>query len=403
MTGSAMKLYFDYNATAPVRAEVRAAVEPLLFGPLEAGGTGNPSSIHWAGQAARRQLERARSAVARALGRRPGDVIFTSGGTEADNLALLGVALHPSFRPGRVLISCVEHPAVLAAAARLETLGVTVTRLPVDARGRLDLARLQEVLDAGPPAGGGTLVSVMAVNNETGVCSPVDEVRALASAAGAILHVDAVQAAGRIPLPLAADLITLSGHKLGGLPGTGALVTRSGIALESTVVGGPQERGHRAGTEFVAGAVALATALELAISEQPAESRRLGALRDRLDAAIGAIPGARIVGGGAPRVAGTTCAVFSEVDGDAVLQALDLEGIAASSGSACSSGSLEPSHVLLAMGIDPREALSAVRFSFGHATRTEEVERLIEILPRVVSDVRARAADSAVEPTDAAR
>jgi len=377
------RVYFDYNATAPLRPEVRRAIEPILFGDPSEGAFGNPSSIHWAGQAARRHLEAARARVAARLGRKPSGVIFTSGGSEADNLALLGGAMSRRVAHRRVVISTVEHPAVLEAARRLEELGVEVARLPVDAAGRLDLGELERALER--PA---ALVSIMAVNNETGVVSPIDRVIDLARARGAFVHVDAVQAAGRIPLPLAADLFTLSGHKLGAPKGIGALVKREHVPLLPLVVGGPQERGHRAGTEPVASAVAFAAALDAALDEMDREQARLERLRARIDRAIEEIPGARVLGRDAPRVANTTAAVFSGVDGDSVLQALDLEGVAASSGSACSSGSLEPSHVLLAMGVSAAEALSAVRFSMGFATSEADVERLVGVLPRVVASVR---------------
>jgi cysteine desulfurase len=272
---------------------------------------------------------------------------------------------------------------VLAAAARLETLGTEVVRVGVRADGALDLDALERALEA--PT---SLVSVMAVNNETGVLSPIDEVIARAHRRGALVHVDAVQAAGRIPLPLDADLLTLSGHKLGALKGVGALIKREHVPLEAQIVGGPQERGHRAGTEPVAQALSFAVALELALAEREAESARLGVLRARLDEALAHIPGARVLGRDASRVASTTAAVFPGVDGDAVLQGLDLEGIAASSGSACSSGSLEPSHVLVAMGVPKHEALSAVRFSMGFGTTAEDVDRVVAVLPRVVSAAR---------------
>jgi cysteine desulfurase len=381
------KAYLDYNATAPIRPEVRSAVEPILFGALEEGAFGNPSSVHWAGQSARRHLEEARQSVASAFGRRPSEVIFTSGGSESDNLALFGVALHPAHAPARVVISAVEHPAIMEASRRLEELGSVVERVPVDREGLLDLSALERALEKKT-----TLVSVMAVNNETGVASPIDEVIARAKRHGAIVHVDAVQSAGRLPLPLEADLISISGHKLGAMKGAGALIASAKVPLRASIVGGPQERGHRAGTEAVAGIVALARALELALAERESEAVRLGRLRARIDRALSEIPKTRILGAAAPRIAGTTCAVFEDVDGESVLQALDLEGFAASSGSACSSGSLEPSHVLLAMGVPAKQALSAVRFSMGWATREAEVDRLVAALPTIVGGVRTRGA-----------
>ena len=383
---AAARTYLDYNATAPVRPEVRHAVEPILFAAPSDGRFGNASSVHWAGQAARRSLEGARSRVAQRLGRKPAEIVFTSGGSEADNLALRGVLMHPSVRRPRLVISSVEHPAVRAPAEALRTAGVEVVQIPVDSEGRLDLDRLDDALST--PT---TLVSVMAVNNETGVVLPIEEVRRRAHASGARLHVDAVQAAGRLPLPVKADLITLSGHKLGGLPGAGVLAIRDDLPLATQQLGGPQERGHRAGTESVAAAVGLAEALAIADDRKDAENRRLAALRDRLEAGLQQLPGARIVGRAADRVAPVVTAVFGEVDGEAVLQSLDLEGIATSSGSACSSGSLEPSHVLLAMGVSAAEALSAVRFSFGWASSDGDVDRTLEVLPGILR--RARSLD----------
>jgi cysteine desulfurase len=379
----AMKIYLDYNATAPVRPEVRDAMTPILFGAPAEGSFGNASSVHWAGQRARKELEAARGSIARRMNRKASEIIFTSGGTEADNLALFGVMLHGSVKAKRLIVSAVEHPAVMSAAARLEELGVGVVRVPVDRGGVLDLDALDRAL-AEPAA----LVSVMAVNNETGVVSPVEEVIARAHARGARVHVDAVQAAGRIELPLDADLISLSGHKLGAPKGIGVLAARESLPLVSEIVGGPQERGHRAGTEPVALAVGMATALELAMDQREAEAARLSALVRRIDGCLRSLPGVELVG--APhRVANTTTAIFRGVEGDALLMALDLAGVAASSGSACSSGSLSPSHVLLAMGYGGAEALASVRFSLGWATTDSDIDRLLSVLPGVLEGVRS--------------
>ncbi len=362
--------YLDYNATAPLRPEVRAAFLDAL------DVFGNASSVHWAGREAKKHLERARTTVAARLGRKPSEVVFTSGGSEADNLALRAAA------GGRLITSAIEHPAVARAAER-EAPGAAIV---VGARpdGTVDCAALAEALRAAPTA----LVSVMAVNNETGVIQPLDEVRALASAHGARLHVDAVQAAGRVPLPLDADLITLSGHKLGAPKGVGVLATRATIPLPPLVVGGAQERGLRAGTEPVAHAVAFARALELALDGQASEAARLGELQRALEEALAAL-GARIVGTSAARVTNTTLALFAGTEAETVLHALDLEGVAVSSGSACASGSLEPSPVLTAMGLPPSEALSAVRFSTGWASTSADITRAIEVLPVVLARARA--------------
>jgi cysteine desulfurase len=283
-----------------------------------------------------------------------------------------------------VIVSAVEHPSVREAASLLEKEGVERVEIPVDAEGRLDLVALARALQK--PA---TLVSVMAVNNETGVILSSQEAIRLAKASGVLIHVDAVQAAGRVALPLEADLISISGHKLGGPKGVGALLTRTGIRLAPSIVGGPQERGHRAGTEPVALAVGLATALEVAIGQLDQEARRLLGLSRRIEAPLGRISGVRVLGEKALRVPQTVTALFDGVAGETLLLALDLEGIAASSGSACSSGSLEPSHVLLAMGVPKNRALAAVRFSLGWASTEADVERLDAVLPGVLERVRA--------------
>lgn len=377
------RIYLDHNATSPVRPEVRAAVEPILFGPPDVGAFGNASSVHWAGQTARRHLERARARVATQLGRLPSEIIFTSGGSEADNLALSGV-LSRSDANARLVLSSVEHPAVDETAARWAGRGLEVLRISPSHDGGIDLDALKAALVA-PTA----LVAVMAVNNETGLIHDIPAVRAITEEAGVPLHVDAVQAAGRLPLAAYdADFVVLSGHKLGGLPGAGILALRRDRTLEPTVVGGPQERGRRAGTEAVAAAVSFAEALDQAERSREAEMRRLHDLRERLDEVLRALPGVEIVDPG-PRVAPVTSAVFDDVDGEALLQALDLEGIAVSSGSACSSGSLEPSHVLLALGYDPARALSAVRFSLGWSSTEDEVEEVVAALPRLLAQVRA--------------
>jgi len=365
------RVYLDYNATAPVRPEVRDAVEPLIF------GYGNPSSIHWAGRDAKRHLEAARRELAALFDRKASEVVFTSGGSEADNLAIVG-----ALQPGdHLALSAVEHPAVREAAAAVADRGVTVTTLGVDGEGHLDLDAVDRALE-----GGATLISVMAVNNETGVISPLDEVIARAHSAGAKVHVDAVQAVGRIGLPKHADLITISGHKLGGLVGAGALITREGLPLAPQIRGGAQERGRRAGTESVAAIVALATAARVADAQRVASEARLAELGASLEAALATIPGVRILG--EERVAGVITALFDDIEGESLLIALDLAGVAASSGSACASGSLEASEVLLAMGIDAHQALATVRFSMGWATTEADLARVCDILPDLVRQAR---------------
>jgi len=371
-----VRIYLDYNATAPLDPAVSAAMAPL------AGVFGNASSIHWAGREARRHLEAARTALATRTGRKPSEVIFTSGGSEANNLALRGT-LGPLPRRRRLITSAVEHPSVRVTAEALAKTGVEHREIPVDREGRLDLGALEEAL-AGPPA----VVSVMAVNNETGVLSPIPEIHALTKAAGALLHVDAVQAVGRVPVAWQAELISISGHKLGAPKGAGALLRQSSIALEPLIHGGPQERGFRAGTEPVATFAGLAAAVERSIDRQAAEVARLRQLQVQLEAGLREL-GAEIVGAGAPRAANTTLFTLEGLEAESLLQALDLEGIAASSGSACSSGSVEPSPVLLAMGRSQGQARSAIRVSTGLGTVREDIDALLLVLPGLLARVRA--------------
>ena len=315
-------LYLDANATEPLRPEARAAV----LAALDAGG--NPSSVHGQGRAARRRLEDAREAVARRFGARSGEVIFTSGGTEANALAIHGL------RPGRrLLVGSTEHPAVLAAA------GPEAEVIPVLADGTLDLDALATLLQGGP-----ALVCLMAANNETGVLHPLSAAAALCRQRGALLHVDAVQAAGRVPLPTDFDSMALSGHKLGGPPGAGALLLRPGLQLPPLIAGGGQERGRRGGTEPLPALAGLAAA-----ASAPVDPARLAALRDRIEAGADTI----VAGAGAPRLPNTTCLILPGVPAETQVIALDLAGIRVSAGAACSSGKVARSPVLAAMGFGP--------------------------------------------------
>ncbi len=359
-------VYLDANATTPLAREVMAEMMPAL-----ADLFANPSSVHKPGQDARAIVDAARERCARALRCEPREVIFTSGGTEADALAILG------GRPAKVVTTAVEHPAVLAAC---ESVAACV-RVPVSGSGELDLDALRRALP------GASLCSVMAANNETGVLFPLREIAALCREQGVPLHVDAVQAAGKIPLDFPWDLLSLSAHKISGPKGAGLLAARRKVvALQG---GGHQERGRRGGTENVAGIAGMGKALELAAARQPEIEPRLRRLRDRLERAAREIPGVRIAGEGAPRVCNTSNVAFEGCDAETLLAGLDLEGIAASAGSACSSGTLEPSPVLLAMGYPPGLARGAIRFSLWSGNTEEEIDRACEVLREVVARARS--------------
>ena len=359
-------IYLDANATTPLSREVLAEMTPAL-----ADFFANPSSVHKPGQDARALVDTARERCAQALGCAPREVIFTSGGTEADALAILG------SRPRKVVTTAVEHPAVGGACAQVPE----CVRVPVFASGALDLDALRRALP------GASLCSVMAANNETGVIFPIREIAALCREHGVPLHVDAVQAAGKMPLDFPWDLISLSAHKIAGPKGAGLLAARTKVtAIQG---GGHQEHGRRAGTENVAGIVGMGAAIALANARQSEVAARLGKLRDRLEATARQIPGAYIAGASAPRVCNTSNVAFAGCDGETLLAALDFQGIATSTGSACSSGSVEPSPVLLAMGYAPALARSAIRFSLWSGNTVEEIERVCEVLPRVVARARS--------------
>lgn len=350
--------YLDYNATAPVRSAARAAVIAAL------DAVGNPSSVHASGRAARRLVEDAREEVARLVNVAASAVVFTGGGSEANALALRGSGA------ARVIASAIEHDSVLRNAP-------TSSLIPVNRDGVVDLAALERLL--GEPSGGRTLVSVMLANNETGVIQPVAEAAALARRHGSLVHCDAVQAAGKIAIDFAAlgvDMLTLSAHKLGGPQGVGALVLREGVELAPLVGGGGQERGRRAGTENVAGIAGFGAAATAARADlDSGEPDRIARLRDGLEAALP--PQAVIHGAGRPRLPNTSCIGLPGLSGETQVMALDLAGVAVSSGSACSSGKVRPSHVLAAMGCAPDEAQSAIRVSLGWASTAADVERFL--------------------------
>jgi cysteine desulfurase len=378
-------VYLDHAATTPVRPEVLEAMLPYLT----AQAFGNPSSAHRFGRAARAGLEQARREVAQALGAEPNQVIFTSGGTEADNLGIVGAALAARDRGGAMcaVVSAIEHKAILAAAHAVCHLGGREVVLPVDGEGRVDLELLEDALRERP-----AVVSVMWVNNEVGVVQPVGEIAGLCCAAGVAFHTDAVQAFGKLPVhlgTLACTLLTISGHKIGAPKGIGALIVRDRKAIEAIIHGGGQQYGIRPGTENVAGAVALGRAAALAAGEQAAEAERLRGLRDDLAARLRAgVPDLVINAEGAERAPHVLSVAVPGADSEALLMHLDLAGVAASSGSACSTGAVEPSHVLVAMGVPRDLALGAIRLSLGHGSTAEDVARAAEVMPAVVAKVR---------------
>lgn len=376
------EVYLDFGATTPVDPRVLEAMRPAW-----AEVSGNPSSVHLAGRRARRMVEEARAWVAEAVGAAPEEIVFTSGGTEADNLAVLGVVA--SLGPGRILVSAVEHEAVRAAAGVAARQGCEVREIPVNPEGVVDLQALEDLLLPGT-----RLVSCMLANNETGAIQPVRQVAALAHARGALVHVDAVAALGRVPIrvdELGADLLSVSAHKVYGPKGVGALYVRRGVPIQPLLVGGPQERSRRAGTENVPGIVGFGAACRLLREEGAVRMEHLRELdREMRRALVERVPGTRLHG---PvddgRVPGCVNVGVSGVDGEALLLRLDLEGIQASSGSACSSGARTPSHVLLAMGIRPEEARASVRFTAGWPTSLEDVRYAGEVFARVVDALRA--------------
>lgn len=351
-------VYLDYNATAPIRAEVIEAVAAVM------GTVGNPSSVHACGRWARRQVEDARAKFAELLAVRAQDVVFTSGGTEANNLALRGAGRV------RLIVSAGEHDSVLAAA------GAQACRVPLRACGRVDLDRLSELIG---PDGGDALVSVMVANNETGVIQPVREVIALCHARGALCHCDGVQALGKLSLAgLKPDFLTLSAHKIGGPQGVGALVLGRGGGLVGQQLGGAQERHRRGGTENVAGIVGFGQAVALICAEQETLGR-IRTLRDKMEQRIQALaPMATVFGQAVARLPNSSCIVMPGVGSDMQVMAMDLDGIAVSSGAACSSGKVQPSHVLRAMGVTEEDAGSVLRVSLGWDTTQSDIDRFVE-------------------------
>jgi len=377
------KVYLDYSATTPVREEVADAMRDYLL-----SGWGNPSSTHYFGREAKKGVEEARGAVANLIKAKAEEIIFTSGGTEADNLALFGAARAYRQKGNHIITSAIEHHAVLDSAKALAAEGFKVTFLPVTSDG---LIKVEDVEAAITPQT--ILISVMHVNNEIGTIQPIKEIGALARKRGIVFHTDAVQSAGKLPLDvneLQVDLLSLSAHKIYGPKGTGALFIRQGINLKPLIYGGGQEKGIRPGTENVAGIVGLGKAALLAAEEMEEETRRLAILRDKLkEGLLERIPGIKINGSLSRRVCNNLNLSVLGVEGEALLLNLDLKGIAASSGSACTSGSTEPSHVLLALGLKPREADGSIRLSLGKWTTEEEIDYVLDVLPEIVERLRA--------------
>jgi len=379
-------VYLDHSATTPVREEVLDAMLPYLR-----EGFGNAGSVHAFGRAARRAVDDAREQVAALIHADPREIVFTSGGTESDNWAICGLVAAPKNRPANIVVSAIEHHAVLHAAGFVSKHNDVEVRIAgVDTEGVVDIGELETLVDAHT-----VLVSVMHANNETGAIQPVEQIAALCAERGVAFHTDAVQAAGKIDVDvrtLRVDALALSGHKIYAPKGVGACYVRKRIELEPYLVGGAQERGRRAGTENVAGIVALGKACELARIELDENAARLASLRDLAQERIlEAISDCRINGPLQNRLPNLLNMGFAGVEGESIVLGLDVEGIAVSSGATCTSGAIDPSHVLLAMGQGHAEAQSAVRFSFGKDNTEADVRRLMEVLPPLIARLRSSA------------
>lgn len=377
-----MRVYLDHNATTPLRDEVVEAMTRVMR-----EHHGNPSSVHEEGRAARAAVDAARASVASLLGVSPSEVVFTGGATEANNTVLLG--LLPSLSEGRrhLVTTSVEHPSIEAPAEVLEREGWRVTRLGVDSDGLVDPAELAEAIQPDT-----ALVSIIWANNETGVLQPMEQLVELARDRGVLVHADATQAVGKVPVDLETlplDLLSLSAHKFNGPKGVGCLIARRGLAFDPIVHGGPQEQRRRGGTENVVGLAGLGAACDLAARELPERMSRYTALRDRLwEGIVSKIPRVRRNGSDTRVLPNTLNLEFKGAAGELLLQALDIEGIALSSGAACHSGSVEPSSVLVAMGCSTQAARGSLRFSIGHGNDESQIDRLLSILPDLVERAR---------------
>jgi cysteine desulfurase len=411
------RVYLDYNATTPVDPQVLDAMLPYFSADFA-----NASSIHTPGQRARAAVETAREQVADLIGARPQEIVFTSGGTESDNHAVFGAvnALIPrpiQYPPSSVeardlrwlvshnkhiITTKIEHEAVLNTCQELEMLGVQVTYLSVDRDGRVDPASLNKAIQSGranlnmplePVLPATTLITIMQANNELGTIQPLEEIGRIANERKVYFHTDAVQSAGKIPIDVNAlnvDLLSLSGHKLYAPKGIGALYVRSGTRLRQLLYGGHHQRGFRPGTENVAGIVGLGKAAEIARTSLASDTPRVSSLRDKLERGLlQRVPQIRVNGAAAPRTPNTTNIMFADIEGEALVIALDLKGLACSVGAACSSGAVEPSHVLTAIGLSQEEAKSSLRFSLGRHTAESEIDFALEVIPAAVAQLRA--------------
>ena len=380
----ASRIYLDYNATTPVDPAVLEAMLPFFSADF-----GNAASIHTTGQKARSAVETAREQVAALINARPQEIIFTSGGTESDNQAMFGMFDPTNYADTDLTSTEIEHEAVLNTCQALAALGVTVGYLAANREGQVDPQHLGNLLHEIPDT---NLVSVMHANNELGTVQPLEEIGSIASTADVYFHTDAVQSAGKIPVDVNAlqvDLLSLSAHKIYGPKGVGALYVRSGTPLRQFLFGGHHQRGFRPGTENVAGIVGFGKAAELAVASLARDTVRISALRDDLERGLlQRVPRSRVNAALATRIPNTTNILFPGVDGEALLIALDLKGLSCSTGAACSSGAVEPSHVLTAIGLTPAEARSSLRFSLGRPTTRQEIDAALLIIPQAVEQLR---------------
>jgi cysteine desulfurase len=376
------RIYLDYNATTAVEPAVLDAMLPFFSTDF-----GNASSIHTFGQRARAAVENARDQVAALLDARSQEIVFTSGGTESDNQAIFGIVAATASRTKHIITSTIEHEAVLNACQALEKQGAVVTYLPVSVDGLIDLDELRKAIRADT-----LLISIMHANNELGAVQPLAEIGRIAAEADLYLHTDAVQSVGKIPVDVRAlqlDLLSLSGHKLYAPKGIGALFVKGGTRLRQFLFGGHHQRGFRPGTENVPGIIGLGKAAELALLALERDASRIAALRDRLEQGLLArIPDSRANASAAPRTPNTSNLTFPGIEGEALIISLDLKGLACSTGAACSSGAVEPSHVLTAIGLPAAEARASIRFSLGRHTTGAEIDAALEIVPAAVAQLR---------------